>query len=170
MMVKVILTGAESTGKTTLCRQLAKHFNASFIIEYARKYIDNLNREYARKDLIKIAKGQLQLENRYNREHLLFCDTDLITLKIWSNYKYQKCDQFILNQLKKQKKEKRVYLLCEPDIDWKNDNQREHPTKREKITLLYKKELKKLNRKFTVISGNGILRFENAINILNKIL
>lgn len=169
-MFKVIVTGAESTGKTTLCKQLAKHFNSSFILEYAREYISNLNRKYKKTDLIEIAKGQLQLESRYEKEDLLFCDTDLITLKIWSDYKYQECNQFILNQLKKQQEEERFYLLCETDIDWKNDNQREHPIERKRINLLYKKELKNTKRKFTTISGSGILRFENAINALSSVI
>ena len=76
-MHKIIVTGPESSGKTTLCKALSKHFNLPFSKEYAREYLDALDRDYTQEDLLKIAKGQLQAESR---KQLL--DTDLITLKI----------------------------------------------------------------------------------------
>ena len=167
-MLKIILTGPESTGKSALCKQLSKHFNSPFIVEYARKYINSLNHEYKKEDIVKIAKGQLQLEKQYEKERMLFCDTDLLTLKIWSEYKYGKCDAFILNNIEKQSQENRLYLLCIPDIPWKKDNQREHPMNRKELTYIYKEELKNLKRNLYVISGEGELRLKNAIVVLNS--
>ena len=112
-MLKIIATGPESSGKTTLCKALSKHFKISYSQEYAREYLEKLDRNYTQKDLIKIAKRQLTSE-----QNSILLDTDLITIKIWSNYKYGNCDKWVLEQIQKQKPEDRFYLLCKPDTAW----------------------------------------------------
>ena len=163
-MVKIIRIGPESSGKTTLCKALSEHFNLPFCKEYAREYISALNRGYKQTDLIEIARGQLESEDR-----MLLLDTDLITLKIWSEYKYGLCDNWILNQIQKQKLDKRFYLLCKPDIPWKSDKQRENPNDRERIFKIYKKELESLGHIYFVINGKD--REKSAKDIIElKIL
>lgn len=127
-MLKTIVTGPESSGKTTLCKALSEHFKIPFAEESAREYLHALNRDYNQKDLLEIAKGQLKAENG-----IQLLDTDLITLKIWSEYKYGSCDNWILTQIQKQKSEKRFYLLCKPDIPWQKDPQRENS----KLVLMF---------------------------------
>ena len=127
-MLKVIVTGPESSGKTTLVKKLSKHFQIPYIKEYSRLYISYLERSYTKEDIRIIAKEHLK--NEISEEPLLLLDTDLITLKIWSEYKYGTCDNLITSQVKKQKKENRIYLLCKPDIPWKFDPQRENPKDR----------------------------------------
>ena len=147
-MHKIILAGTESSGKTTLCKALSKHFNLPFSKEYAREYLDALNRDYNQDDLLKIAKEQLQSENG-----IQLLDTDLITLKIWSEYKYESCDSWILTQIEKQKSEKRFYLLCKPDIPWEADTQRENRNNREEIFEIYKKEMACLRQDYFIIEA-----------------
>lgn len=159
-MVKIIITGPESSGKTTLCEILANHFKIPFSKEYARKYLNLLNRDYTQKDLIKIAKKQLQSEK--NQKIL---DTDLITIKIWSNYKYGNCDKWILQQIQKQKSKERFYLLCKPDIKWEKDPLREHPKNRMELFQIYKKELENLNYKYYIVEKE-----RRKENIISKIL
>ena len=149
---KIIITGPESSGKTTLCEQLSKHFNLPLSKEYAREYLDALKRDYNSDDLLKIAKGQLQTENG-----LQLLDTDLITLKIWSEYKYGSCDKWISTQIEKQKSEERFYILCSPDIPWQADNQRKNPNDRRKIFEIYKKELEDLKHKYFILEGENRL-------------
>tara|TARA_B100001142_G_scaffold77697_1_gene78495 strand:- start:90 stop:587 length:498 start_codon:yes stop_codon:yes gene_type:complete len=156
-MLKVIITGPESSGKTTLCESLSKHFKIPFAKEYAREYLQKMNTNYIQEDLTKIAEGQLISE----RKHILL-DTDLITIKVWSNYKYGSCNKWILKKIENQKSENRLYLLCKPDIEWKKDNLRENPKNRKDLFELYKKELKKLKHDFFIIEGND--RIENAIS------
>ena len=162
-LLKIIVIGPESSGKTTLCNELSKHFNLPFSKEYAREYLENLNSNYTQDDLLKIAKGQLQTENG-----LQLLDTDLITLKIWSEYKYGSCDKWILNQIEKQKSEKRFYLLCRPDIPWQPDKQRENPSDREAIFEIYKEELEYLGHKYFIVEGGG--RTEKSISKISPLI
>ena len=165
-MLKIIITGPESSGKTTLCKALSKHFNISFAKEFARHYINSLERGYTQNDLVSIAKGQLECEFNYD-----LLDTDLITIKIWSEYKYESCDKWILDQIEKQKTENRFYLLCSPDIPWQADNQRENPNDRENIFKLYKQELENLGHDYFIVEGenrtdNSILKISSLISII----
>ena len=161
-LLKIIVTGPESSGKTTLCNSLSKHFNLPFSKEYAREYLATLKRDYNPDDLLKIAKGQLQTENG-----LQLLDTDLITLKIWSKYKYGSCDKWILEQIETQKSEKRFYLLCSPDIPWQADKQRENPNDREKLFKIYKQELNDLGHKYFIVEGED--RTENSISKISSV-
>ena len=159
---KIIITGPESSGKTTLCEQLSNHFNIPFTKEFARSYIDNLDRIYMIGDLLSIGKEQLKSE--LNSQLL---DTDLITIKIWSEYKYGRCDKWILDQIEKQKTEKRFYLLCKPDIPWQADKQRENPIDREELFEIYKQDLNDLGHKYFIVKGED--RTENSISKISSI-
>ena len=153
-MLKVIVTGPESSGKTTLCNALAEYFNIPFTAEFAREFLNKLDGEYTQDDLLAIAKGQLQSEQlATNNSQLTLHDTDLITIKIWSEYKYGDCDNWILEQIEKQKKENRFYLLCKPDIPWESDPLRETPNNRVELFEIYKKELENLGLDYYVVEG-----------------
>ena len=158
-MLKIIATGPESSGKTTLCKALSEHFNIPFNKEYARKFLNNLEREYNQNDLLAIAEGQLASEHSFK-----LLDTDLITIKIWSNYKYGNCEKWIIKQIEKQKSEKRIYLLCKPDIPWQADPLRENPTDREELFEIYKQELENLGLTYFIVEGKN--RVEKSISKL----
>ncbi len=163
-MLKIIVTGPESSGKSTLCKELSKHFKIPFTKEFAREYLDVLNRDYNQDDLLKIAKGQLASEHNFQ-----LLDTDLITIKIWSEYKYGNCEKWILDTIEKQKTEKRFYLLCKPDIHWEADPLRENPNNRNGLFELYKKELEDLEYNYLIVKGENrvetsILKISNLIS------
>ena len=100
-MVKFIITGPESSGKTTLAKKLSETYNICLVEEYARKYLNENENKYGFNDLLKIAYKQY--ENEKNCKQFCICDTDLITIKIWSNYKYSKCDSWIEEKILKHK-------------------------------------------------------------------
>jgi len=157
------VTGPESSGKTTLCKALSEHFKISFTEEYAREYLNTINREYKEEDLLGIAKGQLKSE-----QNTQLLDTDLITIKIWSKYKYENCDKWILNQIEKQKSKERFYLLCKPDIPWEADALRENPITRDELFEIYKRELEKLKHDFFIIDGEN--RLEDSISKISSLI
>jgi nicotinamide riboside kinase len=162
-MHKIIVTGPESSGKTTLCKALSQHFSLPFSKEFAREYLDLLNKDYNQNDLLKIAKGQLQAENG-----IQLLDTDLITLKIWSQYKYGNCDKWILDEVEKQKSKNRFYLLCKSDIPWQIDSQRENPHEREELFKIYKKELENLGHNYFIVEGEE--RRERSISKISPLI
>ena len=158
-MRKIIVTGPESSGKTTLCKALSEHFKIPYSEEFARGFLDQLGRNYKKDDLLKIAKGQLNSE-----QNTQLLDTDLITIKIWSKYKYGSCHKWLLEQIERQKSEKRFYLLCNPDIPWQADVQRENPNDRKELFEIYKKELEGLGHNYFIIEEEE--RKEKAISKL----
>ncbi|KAA3436344.1 AAA family ATPase [Rufibacter hautae] len=169
-MVKIAITGPESTGKSTLSAQLAQHYNAPWVPEYARTYLDQLERPYAAPDLEAIARGQLalwQAEEARNPE-LLFLDTELLVLKIWSEHSYDICSSFILENLRRQNVD--LYLLLDIDLPWTPDPQREHPHLRQFFHDWYKRELDQIDVPYVEISGSAEERLQNAIRAVNQVL
>lgn len=168
-MLKVIVTGPESSGKTTLCNALAEHLNIPFTPEFSREFLNKLDGDYTQDDLSVIAKEQLkneQLTTKNNQVSLN--DTDLITIKIWSEYKYGNCNNWILEQIEKQKKENRLYLLCKPDIPWKADPLRENRNNRDKLFDIYKKVLENLKHDYYVVEGEK--RLESVIEKIYQLI
>lgn len=167
-IIKVAITGTESTGKSLLAKQLAGYFHTVFVPEYAREYIENLGRTYNFSDILNIAKGQLERETalypKINK--IIFCDTEFIVTKIWSEHSFRKCDEWILNTIENHVYD--LYLLMNIDLPWEYDPQREHPNKREYLFNLYKQELSGRGFPFEIISGNGETRLQNAVDIIKK--
>ena len=164
--LKIAVTGPESTGKSILSEQLAAHYNTVWVPEYARSYIDNIARPYDKDDILLIARGQLDEERRKyeTADRYLFCDTELIVTKIWSEVKYGTCDAWILEKIQSNKYD--LFLLCNIDLPWEEDPQREHPHRRKFLFDLYKNELTARDFPFFVISGAGSDRLVNAIKAI----
>ncbi len=168
MIKRIAITGPESTGKSELAKSLAQYYNTVWVPEVARRYLDNLGREYNYDDILMIAKKQIDEENKLAKtaNGFLFCDTDLIVTKIWCEYKYGRCHPWILEQIEKHKYD--LYLLTNIDLPWQPDPLREHPDKRKEIFELYLKELKQRKFPFEIISGLGSDRVENAVQLINR--
>jgi len=163
MTIKIAITGPESSGKTTLANSLAEIYSCNIVKEFARKYLNNLNRQYEYRDLLKIAKNQFEEEKKLEalEKKILICDTAIHTIKIWSLEKFNKCDPWIT----KKKENYTHYLLCSPDIPWEKDPLRENPKDRQKIFKLYLNELK--NKPLTILSGTPLKRIKQAQKVIN---
>ena len=167
---KIVATGPESTGKSTLCEQLAKKYNTNWVPEYAREYLLKLGRPYTYDDLLVIARGQLEQEDRITasaKSPLVFIDTDMYVMKVWCEYVFGKCHSFILNEIVKRKYD--VYLLCNTDLPWVADELREYPDleSRERLYHMYKDLMINQSTPWFDISGNYEERLEKAISIVN---
>ena len=167
-MIKIVLTGPESVGKSTLCKELAKYFNTICISEYARNYIEKLNRKYTYNDVINIAKTQIkQFEQEYfNANKFIFFDTDLKITKIWFEEVYNKVPDFVANKIKTNKPD--MHLLCFPDIKWEKDAVRENEEARLYLYEKYKNEIEKNNINYNIITGTGSERLNLALKKISS--
>lgn len=167
---RICVTGPECTGKTDLSKYLANHFKTAWVPEYARGYLEKLNLPYEQSDLVKIAHGQIRMEDEWLTEAngLEICDTNLITIKIWSEYKFGNCPEEILERLGTRKYD--LYLLCYIDVPWEDDPQREHPDKRDHFWQIYKNEVQQSKVPFVEISGSKDERRKKAVEAIEKIL
>jgi NadR type nicotinamide-nucleotide adenylyltransferase len=169
-MIKIAVIGPESTGKTTIAKELASHFNTVWVPEYAREFLNTLGRPYVQSDLIEIAKGQLKAEHDMAKKanNFLFCDTDLQVIKVWSEHKYGDCDPWILNQIETHYYD--FYFLTFFDIPYEQDELRENPEERPYFFDIYYQLLMKKGQQFAVVQGNAEERIEYAKRMVSALL
>lgn len=166
--MRIAITGPESTGKSTLARELAEIYNSSWVEEFAREYLNQTKGVYCQNELLLIANKQFKLnsETFASKEKPLFCDTEISVVKIWSLVKYANCDEEILRLQKLQKFD--FYFLCDIDTVWEFDPLREHPEMREELFEMYLYEMKRMNYPFEVVSGSLADRLEKCKSILKE--
>lgn len=165
--MKILITGPECTGKSTLAAQLSQALSIPWFPEYARTYLEEHGPSYTQADLLTIAQEQTQLLSAFSTDQALIYDTHLINLKIWSEYKYGTCHPWILKQLTYKANYDYVFL-CAPDLPWQQDGLREHPDEAESLFLLFQKELALLRLDYLVIEGEGEARLESALSKIMK--
>ena len=166
----IVITGAESTGKSTLTNQLAEHYKVPYVSEIARDYVENLSRSYTYSDVEEIAKLQIEKYNELSKMDapFIFIDTWLIVTKIWLEFVYKKIPDWLIDAIQNLKID--LFLLCEIDIPWIEDPVRENGGKNREI--LHKKYIENLNFynfKFEIVKGLEEQRFLNAIRFLNDL-
>ncbi len=161
----IVITGPESTGKSTLTNALSEEYSTSFVKEYARQYLENLNRLYELEDVLVMAKEQLKQEEE-SLEELVFLDTDLTVYAIWIKEKYNLEIGWINDHLSKATD--KIYFLCDLDVQWEEDPLREHPEKadRQRLFMMYKALLEKYNLTCHVISGDLPTRIKKCKEII----
>jgi nicotinamide riboside kinase len=193
MLKKIVIIGPESTGKSTLCTQLAEHYKTLWCPEYAREYLLKYGMKYSFDDLLTIAKGQLALEDTYiekvrkserpevgkiissglsdlSSSRLLFIDTDMYVMKVWCEFVFGDCHRFILDQVVERKYD--LYLFCNIDLPWVADELREYPDleSRKKLYLIYKDLLINQSVPWVDISGSEGDRKQKAITAVDNLL
>jgi NadR type nicotinamide-nucleotide adenylyltransferase len=168
-MIRISITGPESTGKSWLAQRLAEHYLTDWVPEFARKYLGDLKRPYRYNDILEIAKGQFAAENSFSgNTGLLFCDTDFCVTSIWCNVKYAKCHPWISSKLEQNLYG--LYLLCDIDLPWQYDPLRENPEMRSELFEMYNDLLQNHHFNYKVVSGLGEQRLQNAISFVNEYL
>lgn len=181
-IVRIVVIGPESTGKSTLCRELADHYQSQWCPEFARAYLMEHGMQYTYDDLLTIAKGQLALEDQYATALLqqesnsteigipLFIDTNMYVMKVWCEFVFGKCHQWILDQIVERPYD--GYLLCNTDLPWVKDELREYPDlkTREQLFNIYKDILINQPLPWFDIKGDAGQRLLAGIEATNKLL
>lgn len=173
----VAILGAESTGKTTLCCDLAAHFGSPWVPEYMRTYLqakwDNEQLTCTWDDLLPIAQGQIDLENKLAKQaaqlpdnnHYLFCDTSLFELMVYANWYYGDCPEALSQAALVHYYD--LILLTDVDIPWVADDLRDSPHQRENISAYFASQLTLHNKAFQRIGGERMQRVQQVAKWLN---
>lgn len=166
--IKIVITGPESVGKSTLTKDLAEHFSVPYISELARTYISQLNRHYTKDDVLEIARLQIQTENEMCESGcgLFFLDTDLVVTKIWLEHVYGECPDWIDEALMKNKAD--FHLLCYYDLPWVFDPVRENRDLRPYLFDRYESVIKALEIDYGIVKGIGADRFNAALKLIQQ--
>ena len=174
-LLKIVLFGPESTGKTTLSIQLAKHYNTVWVEEFARPYLqevwNNEQRTCELSDILPIARGQINLENKLAKQanKVLICDTDLLETKVYSSEYFE---GYVAPMLEKAavKNTYDLYLLTYIDTPWIADDLRDRPNQRLRMYHAFKKVLDEYKRPYVSLKGDKHTRFKIAVMEIDQLL
>ena len=174
-LLRVVVFGPESTGKTTLCKDLAAHYKTLWVPEFARDYLqekwDTTQEICILEDLPTIAQGQMDLENETlkNASKVLFCDTNILVTQIWSETHFDGyCDPKIIAAVNQVHYD--LYLLTGVDIPWEADDLRDRPNDREGIFEYFKVKLEERNFTYEYIKGDRENRIKQATSVIDSII
>jgi len=162
-MRKFVLTGPECSGKTTLSKSLAEHFEGKYLGEPARTILNGIE-AYTPKDLLAIFRAYIKRDDVNLADTILFLDTDLQNLFLWWQEKYGPAPRKLCRAYKAQSE--RFFLLCKPDLPWVYDPLRESPNDRERLYGLYYRDMVDRKLPFAVVEGDGARRLEMSIEIV----
>lgn len=160
--MRIALIGPESTGKSTLAKQLAQRLGLPYVEEYARNYVEQLGRPYNYQDVENIARRQC-----LEVQHDGVFDTELLLTKVWFNDKYGTCPQWLEEAISTWPMD--FYLLLSPDLPFVPDPVRENPCRREELFETYRREVIRLGIPYSVVSGQGDDRLKCALNALKTL-
>ncbi len=168
-MKRIVLTGPESSGKTTLTRALAERFHFPCAFEHARLYLEKHGPHYDCDTVHDIARGHLlhQVQQVPATVSMAFFDTDLQNFLIWCEVAFARCEPWLREAAAAEKDH--VYLICQPDLPWEYDPLREAPEGREELFEKHLAAVRATGREYRIISGSGrerISRAEEAVMTL----
>jgi NadR type nicotinamide-nucleotide adenylyltransferase len=168
-MRKIAIVGPESSGKSTLARTLGGMLDAVVVGEYARSYLETHGTGYQERDLKAFTEGQMEAEFFAAKKpgSIMICDTDMITIRIWSEERFGRCDPWIVEQ--SQRWHYDLWLLCSPDIPWEPDPLRENPHDRDRLFQVYLNMLEQLGRPYEIIAGDREARIARALRAIERI-
>lgn len=167
--IRIAITGPESTGKTTLTKQLAEIFDGEYIPEYAREYVEKLPHHYVFEDIEAIAATQVEQYRQTDNcsTQIFFFDTWLIITKVWFEWVYGRVPGWLEREIQNCPMD--LYLLCRPDLPWEADLVRENSGEnRIKLYNEYRGNLQNYGFNFVEIEGSGEERLENAISAVRR--
>jgi nicotinamide riboside kinase len=172
-IIKIAIFGPESTGKTTLATQLAEYYKTVWVPEFARDYLqeklDSGRGICDVNDMLPIAYGQTKLENDsiLKANKYLFCDTNLLVTKVFSDLYYGFCDPSLDKAARTHQYD--LFFLTDIDVPWEDDGLRDNPNGRETVFGFFKQSLIDNKKPFITISGDKETRLKKAVSIIEDL-
>ena len=172
-LIKVVLTGSESTGKTTLAAELARHYAAELVPEFVRAYAEQRGGVIEFTDHGPIARGQIQLEDDHfatarAKSGMVFLDTDLLSTAVYCTHYFGRCPPWIEQAAQARRPD--LYLLCETDVPWTPDGVRDRGDRREEMQSLFLDAVVKSGAPYLSVSGELPERLARAIRAIDAIV
>ena len=171
-MKRIVITGAECTGKSTLAKALSDYYSEPWTAEFVRSYVDQLDRELIHADLEEIFYGQIAAEDAgwAKSKRFVIHDTNLLSSIIYANHYFETTSDWVKEAFLK--RDYTLYLLCSPNgIKWEDDSsQRDSPSAREKLHSMFKESLEKLKLPYLLLNGDQPLRLSKAIKAIDEVL
>lgn len=164
-MIRIAITGPESSGKTTLATALASQIGATYLPEYARLYLEAYGSEYEQEDLDIMATGHLN-SIKDERDDKVVVDTDFVVFKVWSDYKYNFTSAYINECISENWFD--IHFLCAPDIPWEKDPLRENPDDRADLFARYVENLERYRKNYIILQGSHEDRMKKALKELSR--
>ena len=169
-MLKICLFGPESTGKTTLARCLADHFETVWVPEFAREFLLRNGNVFTPAEVRPLADGQLLSQKAaiLQANRVVFFDTDLVTNALYSQYCFGKIPAWLDEMARENLPD--FYFLLDTDLPWKADELRTHGEDRSAQMALWRWGLHRYGCRFELLSGDGEARFSKAVGRVNALL
>lgn len=169
-MIRVVLTGSESTGKTTLAGQLAEHYGAEFVPEFVREYAARKGAALDFADHGPITRGQIALEDEYRARagRVLIQDTDLLSTVVYCDHYFGRCPDWIAAAARERAPD--LYLLCEIDLPWIADGIRDRGERRDEMQQLFRDAVRDSGVAYATVSGQGADRLQRAVDAIDRLL
>ena len=169
-MIRVVLTGSESTGKSSLAWRVAKHYDADYVPEFVRGYAEKKGGVLSFRDHGPIARGQMTIEDEHiaTGKPLLIQDTDLLSTVVYCDHYFGQCPRWIVDAANDRKPD--LYLLCDIDIQWVADGVRDRGHLREEMQKLFRDAVVRSKVPFALVTGNGEERVTRTIEAIDAFI
>ncbi|MFN8570468.1 MAG: ATP-binding protein [Gemmatimonadaceae bacterium] len=170
MISRIVVTGSECTGKTTLSRQLAQELGALWLPEYARAYAESVGRPLTASDVEPIAHGQIAMEDAAARSRptITVLDTDLVSTVVYARHYYGSCPPSIVELARARLAP--LYLLCDfQDIPWVADAVRDQPQSRLQVHEQFRETLREFGAQIALITGVGFDRLRRGLHAIEAV-
>ena len=168
-VLRVTVTGSESTGKTRLAERLARHYRTAWAREFAREYLSHKGAPLDASDVEPIARGQMRAEDDvlHRSREMAILDTDLVSTVVYAEHYYGSCPPWVERAARERLSD--LYLLCDIDVTWIADAQRDRPRAREEMHRAFADRLERYGARYALVQGAWEEREARAVDAVDAL-